>query len=173
MADQTQEIDNPGPATQAGDPSGKILAVTATFTAELVKEPLEFWVKQLDLRAKIKFAPFNQVFQQLLDPVSLLARNLDGANVILLRIEDLRTAENGHPDEIDSQFESSIDELLVALRASAQRSAIPHLVFVCPPSEAVRVQPEVVRATERAVVHLAAGAVDIPGVQVVTPAELL
>jgi non-ribosomal peptide synthetase component F len=64
------------------------ISVAATFTAEPIAEPLQFWLRQLRKRAKVEFASYNQVFQQLLEPESLLARNSDGVNVILLRLED-------------------------------------------------------------------------------------
>ena len=64
------------------------IVVTATFTAEPVEAPLEFWMDEIGQRASIKFAPYNQVFQQLLDPSSLLATNRHGVNVVLVRVED-------------------------------------------------------------------------------------
>ena len=64
------------------------IAIAATFTAEPVAELLAFWLKKLNLPAEIAFAPYNQPFQQLLDPSSLLSTNGQGANVILLRLED-------------------------------------------------------------------------------------
>ena len=69
------------------------VAVTATFTAEPVEKPLAFWSDQLDRPTEIQFAPYNQVFQTLLDPGSVLNQNTDGTNVVLLRLEDW-----GRPD---------------------------------------------------------------------------
>src|SRR5262249_45072764 len=57
------------------------LSVAATFTSEPIQKPLEFWMKQLGIEGAVKFAPFNQVFQQLLDPSSLLSSNADGVNL--------------------------------------------------------------------------------------------
>jgi FkbH-like protein/FkbM family methyltransferase len=45
-------------------------------------------MKQLGVRSRIQFAPYNQVFQQLLDTSSLSALNKDGINVVLVRLED-------------------------------------------------------------------------------------
>ncbi|MBE9040263.1 FkbM family methyltransferase, partial [Oscillatoriales cyanobacterium LEGE 11467] len=69
------------------------IAVTATFTAEPVEKPLVFWSNELDRPAEIQFAPYNQVFQALLDPGSVLNQNTDGTNLVLLRLEDW-----GRPD---------------------------------------------------------------------------
>ncbi|MCA1601397.1 MAG: hypothetical protein LC776_07060, partial [Acidobacteria bacterium] len=49
------------------------IAITATFTAEPIEESLSFWMQELDISSEIEFAPYNQVFQQLLDPASLLS----------------------------------------------------------------------------------------------------
>jgi FkbH-like protein/FkbM family methyltransferase len=74
-------------AARARPPAQRI-AVTASFTAEPLEESLNLWMEVLDTPATVEFAPYNQVFQQLLDPSSLLARNQRGANVVLLRLED-------------------------------------------------------------------------------------
>ena len=37
------------------------IAITATFTAEPVEESLDFWMKELNIPARIEFAPYNQV----------------------------------------------------------------------------------------------------------------
>ena len=64
------------------------IAVAASFTAEPVLESLAFWMRELGLHAAIEFAPYNQLFQELLNPGSLLSQNHRGMNVILLRPED-------------------------------------------------------------------------------------
>src|SRR5215470_12837702 len=64
------------------------LAIAATFTAEPVRDALEFWMGELDLPASIAFAPYGQVFQELLDPSSLLSQNRRGINLVLVRPED-------------------------------------------------------------------------------------
>ena len=65
-----------------------MLAVAATFTAEPVQDALDFWMGELGLPATVAFAPYDQVFQQLLDPASLLSQNRQGVNVVLVRPED-------------------------------------------------------------------------------------
>jgi len=64
------------------------VAIAATFTAEPIEEFLSFWIKELNLLCKIEFAPYHQIFQQLLDPNSLFSTNQQGFNVILIRLED-------------------------------------------------------------------------------------
>jgi amino acid adenylation domain-containing protein/FkbH-like protein/FkbM family methyltransferase len=64
------------------------LAVVSSFTAEPIDEPLAFWMARLALPTRLAFAPFGQVFQELLDPSSTIGRNRNGANVCLLRLSD-------------------------------------------------------------------------------------
>ena len=63
------------------------MALAATFTAEPLAPVLAFWFRTLGLDPQLTFAPYNQVFQQLLDPSSLLSQNR-GHNVLLIRFED-------------------------------------------------------------------------------------
>ena len=65
------------------------LSISASFTAEPIQPFLEFWSREIGRPLDIEFAPFNQIFQSLLDPNSSFAKNRDGANVILLRWQDL------------------------------------------------------------------------------------
>ncbi len=73
------------------------IAISATFTVEPIEKPLSFWLEALRMPHIINFSPFNQIFQQLLDPNSLFAHN-DRApedrplNLIYLRIQDWLSA---------------------------------------------------------------------------------
>ncbi len=64
------------------------LCVASTFTAEPLEDSLRFWAAHFDRRVRIEFTPYNQVFQQLLDPAGAFHRNRDGINLIALRMED-------------------------------------------------------------------------------------
>jgi len=99
--------------------SKETITVTSTFTAEPLVPTLKYWLKELELPAVATFAPYQQVFQQLLDPSSLLAQNQRGANVILLRLQDLQEARQ---------------ELVTAIKTAAGRNPVPLLLFICPPA---------------------------------------
>ncbi|MEO0836383.1 MAG: FkbM family methyltransferase, partial [Cyanobacteria bacterium J06642_3] len=64
------------------------IAIAASFTAEPIEDSLSFWMEELNLKSEIEFAPYNQIFQELLNPGSSMSQNRDGVNVILLRLED-------------------------------------------------------------------------------------
>jgi FkbH-like protein/FkbM family methyltransferase len=80
-------LDQVEPGEDAGAPKTDIV-VAATFTAEPVEDSLLFWGDLLGLPVRVGFAPYNQVFQELLNPDSQLRRNRDGLNVILVNLAD-------------------------------------------------------------------------------------
>ena len=85
------------------------VVIAASFTAEPIESTLNFWLDKLDIPSEISFAPYNQIFQQLLDPASELSTNSRGANVILLRLEDwLHTT----PSLVDRADQEKTDRLL-------------------------------------------------------------
>src|SRR5215831_1998769 len=147
--------------------------MAATFTAEPVRPPLNFWMKRLDIPARIQFAPYNRVFQQLLDATSLLSFNRQGVNVILLRIEDLLPSETFRLPGIDDRLSASIRELKDACLVALRRSKVPFLLCVCPPSSAIRAQVQAEAACRRAEMMLAAELGKMPGLSVITSSELL
>jgi FkbH-like protein/FkbM family methyltransferase len=64
------------------------IVVASTFTAEPVADSLQFWGDYFGIPVQVSFAPYNQVFQELLDPSSEMRRNKDGVNAILLNLGD-------------------------------------------------------------------------------------
>lgn len=70
------------------DRAGTPVCVASNFTADLLREPLEFWADYFERPLRIAFAPYNQVFQQLLDPSSALAGNRQGMNILVLGLEE-------------------------------------------------------------------------------------
>jgi amino acid adenylation domain-containing protein len=150
----------------------RTIAIAATYTAEPIVEALNFWLRLLGLRARIEFAPFNQVFQQLLNPTSLLATNEHGANVVLLRMEDLLPKGGTISGAVVSLL-SAVQDFLAAVGAAAKRDAAPVFVLVAPPSKTVLANNELARSIERAEARLLAGAQEIPEVQIVGSKELL
>lgn len=61
--------------------------VCSSFVIEPVREYMEYWSKEFELNTKISIAPYNQMFQQLLNPDSLL-NSSKGLNILFIRPED-------------------------------------------------------------------------------------
>src|ERR1022692_4819664 len=95
------------------------IAISATFTAEAVEPGLRLWVNELGLDHEIRFAGYNQLFQELLDPSGLFARNRGGFNVALVRFEDWLRA--GCPDGLEEHAR----RLVEAVRSAAARFSAP------------------------------------------------
>ena len=92
-------------------------------------------MRELELSAQIQFAPYNQIFQQLLDPASLSSGNTQGLNVVLVRMEDWSPALGNDGENIlDStqRIERTLGDLISALRSAAERNPAPILLCLCP-----------------------------------------
>lgn len=141
------------------------LAITATFTAEPVENTLTFWLEKLGIPHVIQFAPYNQVFQQLLDTQSLFAQNQAGPqqqalNVIYIRLEDwipgqpardgcqlpaVQPEANGaEPGLVERTLRQNASDLVNAIKVGSLRSNTRHLLVVCPVSESIASRPELV-----------------------------
>jgi len=106
--------------------SGPSIVISATFSADAIETTLAFWMRELGFEYGIRMAPYNQVFQLLLDPTGALAANRDGVNVVLVRFEDW-----AHDL---ARLEADIQHFAVSLKAAAQSFAAPLLVCICPAS---------------------------------------
>ncbi|MEB3279245.1 MAG: amino acid adenylation domain-containing protein [Lyngbya sp.] len=84
------------------------IAITATFTSELIEDYLSYWLKEIGETYSIEFAPYNQVFQELLNPNSLLATNQNGVNVVLARFEDWEVNKNRLQLQVDESLTAQI-----------------------------------------------------------------
>ena len=152
----------------------RTIAITATFTAEPLERPLTFWLEELQIPARITFAPYNQVFQQLVDPSSLLGTNRTGVNIILVGFEDWQksAAERPAAEGLFPMLEGDARDFVRAVTTAAERSATPQLVCLCPASPAVVTEPDRKRFFEGIAASLQAELQEIPGVHVISPAEL-
>lgn len=108
------------------------LILAGTYTLDPLAEVIEYWIDLLDLDLATCVAPYAQIFQQLLDPASLLRRNQAGANTIVVRWHDLvrRRAESSAQAVSWGDVEASVAELASTLTSFAH--GVPCLVLVGP-----------------------------------------
>ena len=149
-------VSNPGEKIRtlvAAIPIQKLsIAVTATFTAGPVEDSLRFWMESLGVPSSIKFAPYAQVFQQLLDSSSVLATNDEGINVILVRLEDWAQSLSHSEEDFHPMLESNVSEFLSSLEAFQSLNAAPCFILLCPPSDAALAEArkaEMIREQQR------------------------
>jgi FkbH-like protein len=161
------------PATTTGSPLN--LAIAATFTAEPLADALGFWMGELGLPATVEFAPYGQVFQQLLDPASLLSQNRRGVNVVLVRPEDwlraLPGSSAGSGLEIRDTLERNAADLVNAARGMSVRSATPMIVAISLDSPADRTDRGRRELLNQAADRITGGLADVPGVSVIGPGD--
>src|SRR5438270_1459741 len=124
------------------------IAIAATFTAEPLQDSLAFWNHKLQWQAELAFASYNQVFQELLDPASLLSTNKAGINVVLVGPEDWQAREAHGQTQATSTICESAKEFVRAVQGVTQHSATPHLICLCPASPQKAADLEVVEAEE-------------------------
>ncbi|MBT8381213.1 MAG: FkbM family methyltransferase [Ignavibacteriaceae bacterium] len=79
------------------------ICISSTFTTDPIKDSLEYWNHYFGLSSDISFAPYNQVFQELLNPESLLNQNDNGTNVIILGLEDWTRKEHLLTSKLNSE----------------------------------------------------------------------
>ena len=129
----------------------RAIAIAATFTAEAIQPALSFWTAELALTHDIRFAAYNQLFQELLSPDSLFARNR-GFNVALVRLDDW----------IPAGVDETARHFIEAVRSAAAFPA-PLIVALCPPA------PGNESATETAARVIRAALADSPAVYFADP----
>jgi amino acid adenylation domain-containing protein/FkbH-like protein len=159
-------------AEKRRQPDRTKLVISATFTAEPLEEPLNFWLRELEMKYEVKFAAYHQVFQQLLDPASSVRRNREGFNVLLVRFEDWQQFDGGDAAGARSGIRRNVEELISAVKAAAAENRASYILCCCPASRALAGDPEwapFLRAMEERVAQeLGQSGV----VQVITPAQI-
>jgi FkbH-like protein len=137
------------------------VAIAATFTAEPMLPALRLVLDEAGLPLEVKFAPYGQLFQELLSNTSLLATNAHGANVILLRIEDF-VRDVPDAGAAHALIERTTRELCDALSQYEARAKSRTILCILPPSPN---SPEELKADfERAADVLSAHAGTLPGI---------
>jgi FkbH-like protein len=112
-----------------------LIVVCATFVAEPLLDPLRLILGVAGLETGVTFAPYNQVFQQLLTPGSELSRNAAGVNVLLVRFEDF-ARDQADPADARRSIERCETELADALARFAKQMTGTLILCVPPASRA-------------------------------------
>ena len=138
-------------------------AIAATFTAEPLRPVISFWGGPLNARFDIRFAPYNQIAQTLLDPASELGSNSHGVNVVLARIEDL--GQFGEGPDLLARLEENVKALIQQVRDAVPALAVPLIFCLCPSSPAFLETPERHAFKKRMASLISAALDETPGVQ--------
>ena len=139
-------------------PSPFRFAISASFTAEPIQPAIEFWGRRLNAEFEVRFAPYNQPLQTLLDPASVFGANQHGINVLLVRVEDLG----------EERIDANVNEFVHVAHDAAVRFSVPLLVFPAPSSPRFLADPARARAVREACSKMSQMLEDVPGIQCLT-----
>ncbi len=147
-----------------------MITIASTFVAEPLEPVLGWLLREAGVDESVSFAPYHQVFQELLTPTSALRSNQNSASVILLRIEDY-VRDVADKAAIDLKVDSMAAELSQAFEEFAFQAKAPIILLVFPPSPAV---PEsLVTKMVSAGELLARRAQEFPKVKIIDTAEVV
>ncbi|KAB2495264.1 type I polyketide synthase [Priestia endophytica] len=111
-----------------------LLTVSSTFTADPVAPYIQYWAKQFDLQVDVQFAPYGQVYQELLNENSLTSAKKNGANLLLVRLEDIVGPAHLSLEEKKRLVSEHAAELSKALKLKTKHNL--YFVSILPISDA-------------------------------------
>lgn len=117
--------------------------VVATFTADPLCDPLRHVLSVAGHGGDVRLAAYGQVFQELLRPDSMFAANRNGANVVLIRLEDWAGVDRHALDTLPAEaaerasIERNARGFVEALRGACARFSVSTVVVLCPESAAL------------------------------------
>jgi FkbH-like protein len=105
------------------------LVISATFVADPVEAYIRWWGERFGCRLNIRFSAYNQVFQDLFDPASLLSSNT-GVNVLLIRFADWLRDDHADEQTQVKKLEHNFQDLVQAI--SQKPKTIPYVIALLP-----------------------------------------
>lgn len=122
-----------------------VLAVSATFTPELMVHHIDWWGRQFGMEIETAFAAYNQVFQELLDESGLISTNT-GVNLLMVRFEDwlryLNLTDDHACEKLERDFAALVDIF------TRKQKKVPYFIGIFPVSTHLELSPAVVRCIE-------------------------
>jgi FkbH-like protein len=131
------------------------IAIAANFTAEPIEDSLRFWAQFLEQNCVFSFAPYNQIFQQLLNTNSKFFVKNKGLNVLLIRLQ-----------EWSGEVNRNVDDLINALIEATNHTTRPFLLCFCPATPIAQKDFQTIETS------VAAQLANHVGIHVVTSVEL-
>jgi predicted enzyme involved in methoxymalonyl-ACP biosynthesis len=125
------------------------IVISATFTAEPIKDYLDWWSKKFDMGLEIDFTGYNQVFQELISSDSLLSKNSKGVNIILVRFEDWIRYDKSSVSVKINKIERNFHQLMELIQNIDSKKTIPHFLGIFPPSTHLSLEPQIIDLINR------------------------
>lgn len=122
------------------------IRICSTFTADNLCTYIESWANIMDLNLNIKVAPYNQVFQSILNPSSIL-NEVAGINIYFIRFEDyIRDASNLSEVEMSEKLTSIYNEIVHILNIRTHYH--PEVFVIMPISQYQHISLGVIKCLE-------------------------
>ncbi|MHA4842634.1 amino acid adenylation domain-containing protein [Flavitalea antarctica] len=152
----SQPVSVPEQAVAPSTEVGMSVIICSSFVAEPLQEYIDYWSEELGIKLQLAFTPYNQVFQQLLDPLSDL-RNNAGLNILFVRVEDwLHDHKNKSEQEQIEIVRRTCQEFLRALEQAQESNVTPYLIAVVPLQPAHSFSKDVANAVNETILELEA-----------------
>jgi len=134
------------------------MTVVSSFESEPVADSIEFWLDKLLIDCKLQFAPYSQVFQQLIDDTGLLSKNSPGIGVILLRLEDwIQGMDDHHYEPLEAVLAENTNRFIKCVGSFINRHPSKMVLYLCPASEKISKNNELKRLIQRLEQQITAG----------------
>ncbi len=120
------------------------LHICSSFVMEPVQEFVEYWSNEFELNIKLSFAPYNQVFQQLINPQSGL-NTATGINVLVIRVQDWIRDISGQSESEQLAFlYKTFEDFCKLLTNAGSNTAVPFFIGIVPVSESTDLSPLII-----------------------------
>ena len=116
-----------------------------------MQAPLTYLLNKINIETSFNFAPYHQIFQQLLEPTHLTIQSQD-ITILLIRWEDWFS----NADKLLQKAEAVADELIAAINSCLQKISASMIICFCKPSPSAHQQIKVLtflESLENKVVH--------------------
>lgn len=64
------------------------ISIASTFTCKPIEDALQFWSEIFGIKTFVRFSPYNQVFQELLNKQSSLNHSENDARIVFVKFDD-------------------------------------------------------------------------------------
>ncbi|MCH8558579.1 MAG: HAD-IIIC family phosphatase, partial [Balneolia bacterium] len=110
------------------------ITVASTFTCDPIAESLHFWASALGHEADVRFSPYDQVFQELVNSGSVLNDPKSDGRFVFLKLDDWIRNQDAALEEtaLVSLMESNLQMLCDYAVSAASAAKSPLLIFITP-----------------------------------------
>ena len=129
--------------TQSNSSAAKKICIGASFSIDLVLPSMEFLADKLHWDVGFEVTAYNQVFQELLSPISSFNQNKQGNNLLFIRLEDWipyshqKDKVSDDIESLQSLLDNALQEFVEAAQVYANQQKTPLDIFICPRSVGV------------------------------------